>query len=198
MRAACKKCGVEHLTPQGYPACKAHTKRGACRANPVRGATVCSKHGLTKAVRQKAAERVVAEKVAATHGELMERYRRPGQHPYELLAEVAEGMATVTRMVQQRLADLSTAADDDDTRAEMNLYRDHARSLAPVAKMLLDAGIEERLVQLEEAKVDLVQRAIRMAMHRAELLPTQMDVFDKTFSAAIRDHRAEQRRVIEA
>jgi hypothetical protein len=186
MRSVCKKCGVEHLTPLGYPACKAHTKRGACRANPVRGATVCSKHGLTKAVRGKAAERVVAEKVAATHGELMERYRRPGQHPYELLIEVAEGMAVVTRMVQQHLADLSTTAPDDDTRAAMNLYRDHARALAPVAKMLLDANLEERLAQIEEAKTVLLASVVRLAMVDADLSPPQAEAMRVAVAARLR------------
>jgi hypothetical protein len=135
---------------------------------------------------------------ATTHGELMERYRKPGQHPYELLAEVAEGMAIVTRIVQQRLADLSTAAPDDDTRAEMNLYRDHARALAPVAKMLLDAHLEERIVRLHERQAEAMHAAHRAGMASADLTPPQIAAFNRAAAEALRAHVAEQQRVIEA
>lgn len=178
MSATCRKCGEEHLTREGYPACVGHKRKTGegCRGNRVSGTTLCSKHGgLAPQTRRKGAERVAAAKIAATHGDLMEQHRRPGQHPYELLAEVTEGMAVVLRMVQQRLADLSTAAPDEDTRAEMNLYRDYARALAPMAKMLLDADIDERIVQLEEAKIERLFGAVMRGMRAANLTFEQQD-----------------------
>jgi ethanolamine ammonia-lyase small subunit len=178
MRGVCKKCGVEHLTPLGFPACAAHAKKTGqgCRANPVRGATVCSKHGAQAGpVKRKAAERVARQKVARTLGDLLAQHDKPDQHPYDALLEVTRGMGAVTRLVQQRLAALSTAAPDDETQAALALYRDHARALAAVAKTVIDANLEERLIQIKEAETELLFRAVLAAMRRADLNPAQVD-----------------------
>ncbi len=67
-------CGQPHITPWGDPSCKAHrSKTGtACRANPVRGAAVCTKHGGSiGAVKRRAAARVAEAEIERTMGDLL-------------------------------------------------------------------------------------------------------------------------------
>lgn len=181
MRAVCKKCGVEHLTPQGYPACKAHTKRGACRANPVRGATVCSKHnGMNAAVRRKAAERVAEAKVERTIGDLLAQHDIPDQHPFVALLDLSRRMGAMTRMLEQLVSEHRTEGNDEALAAAMNVYERFGRLHAQVSKTVLDANIDERMAKINEAAAEhitvTVQAALRVAMHRADLLPAQMSV----------------------
>lgn len=189
MRCKKRTCSEDHLTRHGLPACVGHKKSTGkpCRASPVHGATVCSKHGAQAGqVKRKAAERVATQKLAATYGDLLAEYRRPGQHPFEVLQEVTEDMAAMTRLVQQRLADLSTSAPDDDTRAAMGLYRDFARTVAHVAKTVLDANVQERLIQLQELQLDALEDAVRATLRDMGLTPMQVEQSRVVFANHLR------------
>jgi hypothetical protein len=186
MSAVCKKCGVEHLTPLGYPACKAHTKRGACRANPVRGATVCSKHGLTKAVRQKAAERVAAEKVERTMGDLMREHDRPDEHPFAALLDASRRHAAMSRALEEMVTEYRASGHDDHLQAAVSLYERISRLSAQTSKTVLDANIEQRLVQIEEQKFEAMYLMIVAGLRAIEVTPEQESTFRKTVAAEMR------------
>ncbi len=130
MSNVCEKCGAVHVTPLGFPACKAHTKRGACRANPVRGAAVCSKHGLTGAVRKKAAARVAEAKVEKTIGELLAEHDRPDEHPFATLLDLSRRMGAMTRTLEQLVTEYRTDGEDDRLQVALGLYERFGR-LAP-------------------------------------------------------------------
>lgn len=201
MRAACKKCNDPHITPWGDPSCVGHKKSTgkACRANPVRGATVCSKHGgQVGAVRRKAAERVAEEKITRTMGDLLRAHDIPDQHPFAALLEVSRRMGAMTRTLEQLVTEYRTAGEDDRLHAALNMYERFGRLSAQVSKTALDANLDERLMKIEEAKLDAVFTAVAAAMRRADLTPTQADAFRKALADELRGYRAPAAPAIEA
>jgi hypothetical protein len=189
MSATCRTCGQEHVTRDGYPACVGHKRKtgAGCRGNRVAGTTLCSKHGgLAPQVRSKGAERVAAQKVARTLGELLAEHDKPDQHPYDALLEVTRGMGAVTRLVQQRLADLDTGTPDDETQAALAAYEKFARSFAAIAKTVLDARLEERMAQVEEAKITMLATALRLALVDAAVPPPVADAVKRAVAERLR------------
>lgn len=186
MSSACQKCGVEHLTPLGYPACKAHTKRGACRANPVRGAAVCSKHGMTTAVRRKAAERVAEAKISRTLGDLLREHDIPDQHPFEALLQLSRRMAALTRSLEEMVAEYRASGHDDELQAALGLYERFGRLHAQVSKTVLDANVQERMTQVTEQQAATFLAAWRRTLIDLGMPPDQIDRAKELMAAHLR------------
>jgi hypothetical protein len=193
MRGICKKCKVEHVTPLGYPSCSAHAKRTgtACKANPVRGATVCSKHGgQVGAVKRNAAVRVAEQQVERTLAQMVAGHYRPDEHPFTTLVELGRRLAARERALDELAGEYRAVGHEDNLQAALRLANDTARLSAQVSKTVLDANIDERMAKINEGMREHiaahVTRALRVAMHRAELLPSQMDVVRKTLGEELR------------
>jgi hypothetical protein len=189
MSSVCKKCGVEHLTRLGYPACKAHTKRGACRANPVRGATVCSKHGLTGAVKRKAAERVAAEKVERTMGDLMRQHDRPDEHPFAALLDASRRHSAMSRALEEMVTEYRASGHDDHVQAAVGLYERISRLSAQTSKTVLDANIEQRLVQIEEQKIEAFYELMLVGLRAIDATPEQESAFRAAAAGHLRAYQ---------
>lgn len=189
MSSVCQMCGEVHLTPRGFPACKAHTKRGAFRANPVRGAAVCSKHGMTGAVRAKAAQRVAEAKVSRTLGDLMREHDIPDQHPFQALLDLSRRMGAMTRSLEELVSEYRAEGHDDRLQAALGLYERFGRLHAQVSKTALDANLDERLMRVTEDQVAVLFAATGAAMLAAGLSPPQQDAFRKALAQELDDYR---------
>jgi hypothetical protein len=181
MSSVCEKCGVEHLTRYGLPACKAHTKRGACRAHPVHGAAVCSKHGMNSGAKRNAAVRVAAEKIARTMAERKEKHYRPDEHPIAALLDQAREAAALTRTLAEMVGEYRDTGHDDTLQAALGLYERIGRLSAQVNKMVLDANLDERMVRIHEQETEAVAVAAETAIRELHLPPDQYAAFRAVF-----------------
>lgn len=138
--------------------CTAKSKQSGerCKRAAVVGATVCSMHGgKAPRVAAAAARRVAAATyglpvdVAPLDALLGELYRSAGHVAWlgSVVAELDDVMVT-------SMFGLGPSAWID-------LYRKERDHLARVARDCLSAGVEERIVKIEEAKADLIAQAFR-------------------------------------
>lgn len=163
--------------------CTAHSKRSGtqCKRIPAEGATVCVMHGGNAPQVREAAERRVqqayAERAVATYGLPRD------VDPHTALAEEVARTAGHVAWLGAKIAELEdddlvwgvTAQDDKgatefpgtDTTSEakpnvwVKLYQDERAHLTRVAKAAVDAGVEERRVQIAEQQGELIARVIR-------------------------------------
>jgi hypothetical protein len=189
MKDSACKCGQPHITPWGHPSCKAHrSKTGdACRANPVRGAAVCGKHGGSiGAVKRKAAERVATEKLNRTVGDLMQQFYRPDEHPWQALLDASRTYAAMTRAIEHLVQAAQANADNEALPLLLGMHDRHARLAASVQKMTLDANLQERMTQIEEAKTELLFREVRGAILDVGLSPSQAEALRVALAKRLR------------
>ena len=152
-RAPCQRCGQTHRS------CTAHTTSGrACRASAINGTNVCKVHGgSAPQVKATAAKRVAQQKAAAALDRL--GLRREGLTPTELLAEVVERAGA-----DLEYAAAMAAAGDDAWAAA---YLDILDRAGRVAKAGVDAGLQERAVQVQEAQAVILATVVRDALDRS-------------------------------
>jgi hypothetical protein len=197
MSPVCKKCSAQHVTSNGAPACVGHKRStgAACRAHPVGGTVLCSKHGgMTPSIRRKGEQRVAEAKVERTVADLLAEHDLPDQHPFEALLDLSRRMGAMTRMLEQVASEYRTTGDDERLQAALGLYERFGRLSAQVSKTVLDANIEERMVQIsEQVNEDLVRKVFR-AMRAAALTPEQTSALRKAIAEEFRgDMTPEQR-----
>ena len=89
-------------------------------------------------------------------------------------------LAARERALDELAGEYRASGHDERLQAAVRLANDTARLSAHVSKTVLDANIDERMAKINEAAAEhitvTVQAALRVAMHRADLLPAQMDV----------------------
>jgi hypothetical protein len=158
----CATCGAVHLR------CVGHNGSGApCGNWPIRGATICHKHGgSARHIKEAARRRVeaqVAERAVVTYGLpreidptqalLEELYRTAGHVGYlgALVADLQEG----------DLKQLDAEGKFEKASVWVEMYWKERGHFAKVAKLAIDAGIEERRVKMAEAQGEQLSQVIR-------------------------------------
>lgn len=192
-RPSCGKCDQPHVTPQGYPSCKAHrSKTGtACRANPVRGAAVCTKHGgSSRAVKKNAAARVAEAKVEERMGELRAEHDRPDEHPFAALLDMSRRVAATTRALEAMVDDYRADGDDERLQAALAVYERFGRLSMQVSKTVLDANLDERLVRVNEAQAAALCEAVGVALAAVDLTDAQRQAFVRALTDELTAYRS--------
>jgi hypothetical protein len=156
--------------------CRATSKQSQqrCRRWAAQGQHVCASHGAKSPQAIEAAEKRLA--VVKVREALVKMGVRVEQHPIEvLLAQVyeANGNVEFLRAKVQELelpAKLTTAAV-----ALLDLYNQERDRAAKMAKLALDAGVQERHVQIQAQQGEMLAELIRHVLDNPELAlsPTQ-------------------------
>jgi hypothetical protein len=193
----CETCGVEHRTAYGFPGCSGHKRKtgAACRAQPVGGTTLCSKHGgMTPVIRKAGTARKAEAAVERTLAQMVAEHFRPDEHPFETLVELGRRLAARERALEELAGEYRAVSHDDHLQAALRLANDTSRLSAQVSKSILDANIDERMAKVaEEVNEDLVRKVFR-AMQAVALTPEQTSALRKAIAAEFRgDMTAEQR-----
>jgi hypothetical protein len=177
--------------------CTATSKRSGlrCRRPSRLGQHVCHQHGGATRLATEKGRRVIAlqrigERVAALGLDLAE------VNPVEaMLAQLRRAVA-VERLLAAELAVHDRLTTFSPVRGEQpaalwTMWRDEADRIVHFSKLLTDAGVEERRIQLEEAELRRVLDAVLAAVADPEwgLSPTQRDLaprlLAKAFQAAV-------------
>lgn len=186
MKGPCQQDGCP-LNGQIHPDCASHVKasnperahrRGQpCTNRPMDGQDVCGVHGgrspqakaaaKTRVAEEKARAAVVAfglpRDVSPTEA-LLEEVRWSAGHVAWLREQIA---------LYERREEIAEIITDPDMRALLTLYADERDRLVRVAKTTLDAGVEERRVQLAESQGELVAGGIRRILAALNLTAEQ-------------------------
>lgn len=182
MKPVCQQEGCP-LRGQVHPGCVAHVKasnlekyperaerRGMpCKIVPMHGSDVCRKHGGSTPQARKAAKARVAE-VKAREAVVLFGLPRDVS-PTEALLEEVRWSAGHVAWLREQIAQITDVTGEG--RAFLDLYADERDRLVRIAKTTLDAGVEERRVQLAESQGALVATAIRRILGRLGLSPAQ-------------------------
>lgn len=150
----CETCGTPHTA-----GCAGHRRDGApCGSAPIRGGRVCRMHGgSAPQVRRKAAAVVAAQRAQAAVDRL--GLRRTGLTAAELLQETVERVGADLEYLGGKAAEGEKGA-----AAAYLSVMDTARK---VAKASLDAGVQDRLAQLDAARVALSVDALVSVLDKA-------------------------------
>jgi hypothetical protein len=179
----CAQPGCEY-EGRTHPGCVAHVKatnperaerRGfPCRNRPMAGQEVCHAHGGRSPQARRAASeragRVKAREAVAAFGLSRD------VTPTEALLEEVRWSAGHVEWLRNRIAEFDGAIWRDGEvvpRALLEVYGQERDRLVRIAKTTLDAGVEERRVQLAESQGALVAGAIRRILVRLQLTPEQ-------------------------
>lgn len=188
--------------------CAAKNREGKpCRRAPVRNDVVCVQHGGGTAVaaRRQEVNSQIAETVKALKKLGVEVVQRD---PREVLLEqvynsaaMAQALAGMIRDLEERqlkaIGDIDYISTDDGVvpvpdpegsvaQARLDLYAQWVDRAARVAKMALDAGIEERLVRLAEGQATLIVQTMRNVLTQLDLTPEQLERASKLAANELR------------
>lgn len=193
---SCDRCGFEHVTPRGHPSCVAHKKSGiACRANPIRGGTVCSKHGgMAPQIRRRAREREVVRSTGQKVGELLAAVDMPTMHPIDGLLDVVTRSAAMTRVLGELVGGLRTnqggiyreRATGGDSHPLVSMYEKWARLHAQACKTALDAHIDELVVRNASSTADIMWGAVSRAIRDLGMPPSEAERFGVLLAGELR------------
>lgn len=166
-----------------------------CTKAPLKNDVVCKMHGGGTAVaaRRQEVNSQIALTVAALKKLGVDVVQRD---PREVLLEqvynsaaMAQALAGLVRDLEERhlkaIGDIDYISTDEGVvpvpdpegsvaSARLELYAQWIDRAARVAKMALDAGIEERLVRLAEGQATVVVQTIRNVLSQLSLTPEQM------------------------
>lgn len=179
-----------------YCAAKKTTTGKPCTKAPMRNDVVCKQHGGGTAVAARRQE--VNSQITQTVKALKQLGVDPVQRdPREILLEqvyssaaMADALAGMVRDLEQKhlegIGALDYVPTDDGVvpvpdrdgsiaEARMTLYAQWVDRAARVAKMALDAGIEERLVRLAEGQAQLIVQTLRNVLAQLDLSPEQLE-----------------------
>jgi hypothetical protein len=193
----CETCGVEHRTAYGFPGCAGHKRKtgAACRAQPVGGTTLCSKHGgMTPVIRKAGAARKAEAAVERTLAQVAAGHYRPDEHPFEILVELGRRLAARERALDELAGEYRAVSHEDHLQAALRLANDTSRLSAQVSKTVLDANIDERMAQISEQVSDEVVSKVLRALRGVDLLPEQTSALRRAIAEEFRgDMTPEQR-----
>lgn len=189
---ACERCGREHVTPLGNPACTGHRSKnhatdpgGPCAANPMRGQTKCTAHGgRSPQAKAKAKERVQqakAEKILRRFGEPIDTT------PTEALLDSVKWTAGYVAWLRDKVAGVDTdealvwgtTKETDDAVVVGNgpgAYVEHVTKQTREAKtnawLTLLGEWSDRLVRIcaEAIKAGIAERQVKLAEAQGELV----------------------------
>jgi hypothetical protein len=213
---ACPKCGEIHVTHHGRPSCSAHISSGPrkglpCRKAPVTGADKCATHGLAKGTPARAAveRRTEEDRIATKVGDLLDQVAIHDQHPIDGLLEAVDRTGNIARILARLANDLDLRPQlgvspdgtigigaalygpdhnlDGRPHVLMEMLRVWTELHAKACKLALDAGIDERRLQLEENEVDQLMEAVMVGLAAAGLDAAQQARFTAAFAPKLRE-----------
>lgn len=218
----CDVCGEPHRSATGSPQCIAHIRREGyrrCRRAPVRGGTVCSKHGgKTPMLLEKLEKQRFLESREGEVAQLLEACDMQDMHPIEGLLSVVRHSGQMFRMLEGLVGDLRTdptvdyviegmtdegepvtrpvygddglwglnAQGNQAPHILVTLYEKWTDIYSRACKIALDAGIDERRVQLAEQTTETMFNAVTRAMTTIALQPELRDAFSKALARELR------------
>lgn len=210
----CPKCGQVHQR-DGKATCTAHIKRGdrkgqPCLQYPKAGVPCCRVHGGgTKAAIAAGERRVEQDRIATKVGELLTQVAIHDQHPIDGLLEAVDRTGNIARILARLANDLDLRPQlgvsdtggigltdalygpdhnlDGRPHVLMEMLRVWTELHAKACKLALDAGIDERRLQLEETEVDQLMEAVMAGLAAAGLDATQQARFTAAFAPKLRE-----------
>lgn len=159
----CARCGRVHKR------CSAHNRQGGpCGRWPMRDQRVCDHHGgkspkaLAGAERRRTRERALGQ-LGALVEQVAEEW--PEKHPVDELVGSVRRASVMTRALETMTAELdaplvSNRFGEQVVHPLVVLLREWADLLAKHSKLAIDAGLEERLLELETAKAAVMFEAV--------------------------------------
>jgi hypothetical protein len=180
----CQKCGGQVLWRR-------------CRQWPLRGTTVCGKHGGSAPQIVAAAERrSIDNDIAGRVGDVIDRYTdTPATHPIEGLLEAVRRSGAMMRAATHFAGELDDPVawtGGDQPRKIIHPLLEFAHRVtvdhARLTKIALDAGIDERRLKLDQADTDQLFEAVLTASgHPAVAMTvTQREAFLTALGVALR------------
>lgn len=158
--------------------CGAKTRTGGTCGKPAGwgtdhlGGGRCKHHGGSTPTGRTAGRQQLAQKAITTTAWPIPLTRiNPESNPADALAR----LAGLLRMVVDQLGDAALNPVDDTGRLSPRwvAWRESLRDLRATAKMMLDAGVEERQVRLAEAQGAKLAQVIRDILADLDLTPEQ-------------------------
>jgi hypothetical protein len=154
---------------------------------------VCHQHGgATRAAQEKAKREIaiqrIGERVTALGLSLEDDV-----HPVEAMMQQLRRAVATERLLAAELASQDRLTSFSPVRGEQpsalwTMWRDEADRVARFSKLLVDAGVEQRRIQLEEAELHRVLDAVLAAVADPEwgLSPEQRDAAPRAIAKAFR------------
>lgn len=161
--------------------CRGTNKRGErCKRAPVKGASVCSKHGgNTPQVRAAATRRVSAAKIKAqAEARLAHVGVEPVKDPLEELGKLASSSYSMMNALGARvnaLEDISTYNYEgtEQLAVEVELYERAIDRTHKLFNSLIKAGFNEREIKLQEQEALVVFSILEKVLAEIGLRPKQ-------------------------
>jgi hypothetical protein len=159
-----------------------------CRRAPIRGGTVCPKHGgAAPQVRRKAKQRLAEQEA---QGFLSRQDIVPVANPYRALLELGGEALALKQYLSDRVAELRclTATDRlgaENTAALLQAFERSLDRAHNVLRTIAKLDIETRYVQVEEWKARAFALAVKAGLDAAELSEAQRDRFVSVWSGEV-------------
>lgn len=174
--------------------CTARSKRSGerCKRAAIVGGTVCSMHGgkapaVAAAAEQRELEKAADAEIAKIWPGLVSM--APVTDPVDLLARTAGALEQMADVVGARVNDLNgkvgAGTGLQQLRAEVVLLDRVLDKVLKASEALARLGIEERVVELEQGRAQLVISALQSALAVLELLPADRDLAVRTFLVSL-------------
>lgn len=159
-----------HVYAWRAPTCSASTTSGKpCTQPAIKGADVCRMHGgSAPQVRRAAARRVARARVEAELPKILEEIEDAleGTHPVETLDDARRRAAAMvvalsSLLDRESLTDVGGPNADPRPGVIEQMYHRWTQLAAHTSKLAADAGVDERLVRLQEADMALLADLVR-------------------------------------
>lgn len=179
----CDRCGQPHAR------CSAHRRDGApCGQPPMTGQRVCKMHGgKSPGAVEKAQERIAQAEAVRVLGRVWDPGASPVTDPIAALrqlagrlenaADVLGGMLGGDHEPCESCGRVDVELDSPPAIAWARVLRELRQALEGMARL----GIEERQIQLEQERAQLVVAAFLAALEVIQLVPADRDLVVGTF-----------------
>lgn len=197
MAAPCARCGQVHAGCAGHveectacgategglferepcPHCGGVVKVRPCKLPPMDGLTVCHSHGgATQRSRGAAARRLEERRLAVELGQALSQLQAEvaERGPEAVLLDQVWRAWAMAALLEVKVAESGEGELDGDVGREL---REWTREAARLSKLALDAGFEERRIELAEGQAQQLAAVLRAGM--AGLLTVVAEVLER-------------------